>query len=235
MAIDTTTGEFWTLADRIDGNLVFFADAVSVADDGTVYVTEASTRYLPGFPNDFLDGRPNGRLLRYEPTTGELDVVAEGIHFANGVDIAADESYALVAESFRFRLLRVWLTDDRFGTVEVFGDPLVNGADNLRIDDRGRIWVGGSDLRNDATDALLTNADVRRSIAALTDEERSSLRAPYGFAVVLDPAGTPLASFHDTTGRFPAVSSALLHGDTITFGTLSGRGVAQLPVPAELT
>lgn len=234
MAVDTTSGESWVLADRIDDALVFFADAPSVADDGTVYVTEASTRYLPGFPNDFLDGRPNGRLLRYEPTSGELTVVAEGMHFANGVDVAPDESYALVAESFRFRVLRVWLDGERAGEVEPFGEPLVNGPDNLRIDDEGRVWVGGSDLRNDATDALLVNADVRRSVAALGDEERAALRAPYGFAVVLDPEGRPLASFHDDTGRFAGVSSVLLHEDTLTFGTLAGRGLAQLPLPAEL-
>ena len=97
-----------------------------------------------------------------------------------------------------------------------------------------RIWVGGSDLRNDAIDALLTNADLRRAVAALDEEQRAALRAPYGFAAVLDPEGRPLASFHDTTGRFPAVSSVLLHEDTVTFGTLNGRGLAQIPVPDDL-
>lgn len=234
IAIDTTTAETWVLADRLDGNLIFFADAVAVADDGTIYVTEASTVYLPGFPNDFLDGRPNGRLLRYEPSTGAIDVVADGLHFANGIDVAADESYALVAESFRFRILRVWLHGDRAGTTEPFGPPLVNGPDNLRLDDRGRVWIGGSDLRSDATDAALTNPDVRRSIAALTDEERAAIRSPYGFAQVLDPDGEPIVSFHDTTGRYFAVSCVLLHDDMITFGTLADRGLAQLPLPPEL-
>jgi hypothetical protein len=81
---------------------------------------------------------------------------------------------------------------------------------------------------------LLTSPDLRRSIAALTDDERSALLTPYGFAVVLDAHGQPLASFHDTTGRFHSVSSILLHGDTITFGRLNGRGVAQIPLPEVL-
>lgn len=76
VAVDTTTGDAWVLSDRLDGQSIFFADGVSVATDGTIYFTEASTRYYPGFPTDFLDGRPSGRLLRYEPTTGVTDVVA---------------------------------------------------------------------------------------------------------------------------------------------------------------
>ena len=92
MAVNTRTGRTWVLADRLDGNLIFFPDAVSVAADGTIYFTEASTVYLPGFPNDFLDGRPHGRLLRYEPATGATSVVADGLYFANGVQVAPDET-----------------------------------------------------------------------------------------------------------------------------------------------
>jgi Strictosidine synthase-like, N-terminal len=45
MAVDVESGESWVLTDRFDGNLIFFPDGVSVADDGTVYFTEASTMY----------------------------------------------------------------------------------------------------------------------------------------------------------------------------------------------
>ncbi|WP_018639054.1 SMP-30/gluconolactonase/LRE family protein [Parafrankia elaeagni] len=235
MAVNVTTGDSWVLTDRIDGNLIFFADEVTIADDGTIYFTEASTVYLPGFPNDFLDGRPSGRLLRYEPATGVTDVVADGLYFANGVDVAADESHVLVAESFRFRLTRVWLDDGREGTTEQFGPSLVNGPDNIVIDDRGRVWVGGSDLRSDAVDALATSADLRRQIAALPPGEGEGLRGQYGFAQVLSPEGEPVFSFHDTTGRFWAVSSALPHDGHVTFGSLADRGLARLPLPTELS
>ncbi|HTE63499.1 MAG TPA: SMP-30/gluconolactonase/LRE family protein [Solirubrobacteraceae bacterium] len=234
VAVDTRTGRSWVLADRLDGNLIFFPDAVSVATDGTIYFTEASTVYLPGFPNDFLDGRPHGRLLRYEPTTGATSVVADGLYFANGVQIDPDETYALVAESFRFRLTRVWLEGARAGTTEQFGPPLINGPDNIRVDRKGRVWVAGSDLRNDATDALLTNADVRRAIAATPPDQLGAVRRPYGFAQVLDRRGRPIFSFHDTTGRFFSVSSILAHDRVVTFGSLADRGVAQIPMPRKL-
>jgi len=50
-----------------------------------------------------------GRLLRYNPASGRTDELATGMWFANGVALAPDESYAVVAETLHARLLRVWL------------------------------------------------------------------------------------------------------------------------------
>ena len=50
-----------------------------------------------------------GRLLRYDPARGRTDVLADGLWFANGVALAPDESYVVVVETMRARLLRVWL------------------------------------------------------------------------------------------------------------------------------
>ncbi len=52
---------------------------------------------------------PPGRLLRYSPSSGEAHVLAKGFWFANGVALAPDESYVLVADSIRMALLKVWL------------------------------------------------------------------------------------------------------------------------------
>jgi sugar lactone lactonase YvrE len=234
MAVNTRTGRSWVLTDRHDGNLIFFPDALSVATDGTIYFSEASTRYYPGFPNDFLDGRPSGRLLRYEPATGRTSVVADGLYFANGVQVDPDETYALVAESFRTRLTRVWLKGARRGTTEQYGPWLINAPDNIRMDGGGRVWIGGSELRDDQMDAALSDVDIRRALAALPPDQQDTVRRPYGFAQVLDRRGRPIFSFHDTTGRFFSVSSVLPHDRTVTFGSARDRGVAQIPMPPRL-
>jgi sugar lactone lactonase YvrE len=233
MAVDVESGESWVLTNSFDGNLIFFPDGVSVAEDGTVYFTEASTMYYPGFPLDFADGRPHGRLMRYEPATGETEVVADELYFANGVDVAPDESFVLVAESFRFRVTRVWLEGERQGTTEQFGPALVSGPDNLRIDDDGRVWLGGSSMRSDVVDAALTNVDLRRQMATMSRQQVAGAQAPYSFAQVLGPHGDPIFSFHDPAGGY-SPSVALTHDGFVTFGTLEGRGIARLPLPEEL-
>ena len=64
---------------------------------------------------DLLEARPRGRLLRHDPATGETRVLLEGLYFANGVALSADESYVVVSECYRYRLTRHWLTGPRAG------------------------------------------------------------------------------------------------------------------------
>ncbi|KAK3125678.1 hypothetical protein QOZ80_7BG0608310 [Eleusine coracana subsp. coracana] len=74
------------LASEVEGSPIRFADAAIEASDGTVYFSDASTRF--GFDRwilDFLESRPSGRLLKYDPRTGETSVVLDRLGFANGV------------------------------------------------------------------------------------------------------------------------------------------------------
>jgi sugar lactone lactonase YvrE len=48
------------------------------------------------------------RLLRYTKQGG-TELLLDKIHFANGVTLAHDESYVLVCETPRARILRYWL------------------------------------------------------------------------------------------------------------------------------
>ena len=54
-------------------------------------------------------GNPTGRLLRYDPASGTTTVLATKLWYANGVALAADESFVAVAETNVFRVMRYWL------------------------------------------------------------------------------------------------------------------------------
>jgi sugar lactone lactonase YvrE len=57
---------------------------------------------------DVLTSKPRGRLLRYTEQGG-TEVLLDGIHFANGMALARDESFVLINETPRARVLRFWL------------------------------------------------------------------------------------------------------------------------------
>ena len=74
----------------------------------------------------FIEGRPSGRLLRYDPATRATHVLARNLMFANGVALSPGQDFLIVAESFRMRLQRFNITGPKAGTLEQFG-PILPG------------------------------------------------------------------------------------------------------------
>ena len=93
-------GEIEVLTDSVDGEKMLFVDDLDIAADGTIWFSDASTRH--GYAHsmyDFLEGRPTGRLLSYDPASGETRVRLDKLFFANGVALGPDDEYVLVNET----------------------------------------------------------------------------------------------------------------------------------------
>src|SRR5262245_50105857 len=96
----TGDGAVTVLATEAAGVPIRLCDNASIASDGVVYFSDSSTRYpLSAWRRDLLEHRPNGRVLAYDPATRRCRVVADGLYFPNGVALAPDESWLLVAET----------------------------------------------------------------------------------------------------------------------------------------
>jgi len=82
---------------------------------------------------DAMRAKRTGRLLRYDPTTDEVQVLASGIWFANGIAVMdLEETSILISETFMNRPIRYHITGHKAGSVEVIADGLVgiiDGAD----------------------------------------------------------------------------------------------------------
>ena len=82
--------------------LIRFADDVIEASDGSLYFSVASTKF--GFHNahlDLLEAKPNGQLLKYDPSSNDTSVVIDGLYFANGVALSMDQNYLVVCETWK--------------------------------------------------------------------------------------------------------------------------------------
>jgi len=76
------TGHVRVLADAYGGGRLKFTNNAAVAADGTVYFSDSSTRFrIEHYKQDLLEHRPNGRVFRYDPSSAELDLVADGLVF----------------------------------------------------------------------------------------------------------------------------------------------------------
>ena len=79
-----------------------FADDVVEASDGSVYFSDASTKFgLHDWILDLLEARPHGRLLRYDPAANKTSVVLSNLGFPNGVTLSQDQDFVVVCETWK--------------------------------------------------------------------------------------------------------------------------------------
>ncbi|OXM62649.1 SMP-30/gluconolactonase/LRE family protein [Amycolatopsis vastitatis] len=142
-----------------------FCNNAAVAADGTIYFTDSSRRFgIDRWRDDLIEQTAGGRLLRRSPD-GSIDLLLDGLQFANGVALAPDESFVAVAETGAFRVSRVRLSD---GRSDVFVDGLWGFPDNISTGTDGLIWVTQASPRVAALDvARRLPAFLRAGIRAL--------------------------------------------------------------------
>lgn len=88
------------LTEEAEGLKLKLADAVDVAEDGIIYFSDASYKYnIEQYIYDFLEGRPHGRLLSYDPSTKQTKTLLSNLHFANGVAVSPDQNYVIFCET----------------------------------------------------------------------------------------------------------------------------------------
>lgn len=141
LAVDPSVGTVATLFREVDGRAMRFCNNAAVAADGTVYVSDSSTVHpIERWKAEMLELTRTGRLLR-RSTDGRVDVLLDGLAFANGVALAADESFVAVAETATRTVARHWLTGPAAGTTDQLVTDLPGYPDNIARGSDGLIWV----------------------------------------------------------------------------------------------
>jgi sugar lactone lactonase YvrE len=227
----TRQGAVTVLSTESEGVPFGFTDDVDVAGDGRVYFSDASDKFGEGHHlDDLIEGRPHGRLLRYDPTAKTTETLLDGLYFANGVAVAADDSFVLVNETGRFRVMRYWLTGPQAGTSEPFCDELPGYPDGVSRSPRGTFWVALYTRRNPTADALAPHPWLRKVLWRLPAAFLPKPE-PYGFVVELGADGEILRSLQDPHGDRAAFVTSVEEVDgTLWLGSLMQTSVARLPL-----
>lgn len=222
-------GKLTTLVTAVDGVPLNFTDDLDIARDGKIYFTDASTKYRqPDYVVDLLEGRPYGRLYLYDPATGVAKLLLKDLYFANGVALSKNEDAVFVAETYRYRLRKLWLSGPRAGQDEVVADNLPGLPDNINSDRNGTIWVALPSPRKGIADVSarhpwMRNLTVRLPRAFWPKPER------YGLVVAVDEEGHVLKSLHDPSGdHLRMITSAYPLQGRLYFGSLDNDRIGKL-------
>lgn len=231
LAVDPR-GRVRLAADEAAGERIVFADDVDTAPDGRVYVSDATTRHgADALFFDNLEARPRGRLIEYDPRSDSTRVVVDRLYFANGVAVAADGSFVLVAETFRYRLRRHWLSGPRAGETEIFVDNLPGFPDGVSSDGRGGFWLALFDRRVELLDRRLHPHPWLARLVARLPRGLRPRPTPYGLVVALDGEGRLVSSLHDPGGTvYPFVTSVEEHHEALLLGSVEADAIGRLPL-----
>lgn len=212
-----------------------FADDLAISAGGVVYFSDASSRFgMSELRLDLLEARPHGRLIRYDPATGEARVLLDDLYFANGVALGPNERFVAVNETYRYRVRRYWLKGPRAGRDDVLIDNLPGFPDNLSWDpERRRFWIAMYTVRNALVDTLHPYPLAKAMLARLPSALWPSA-AQYGLVLAVDADGRLRDSLHDPDGRHvTTVTSVQAQGEWLYLGSLEADHLARLPVPSQ--
>jgi sugar lactone lactonase YvrE len=230
LLVDRTTGGIDVLVQS--GPELRVCNNAAVLADGTVYFTDSTSRFdLEFYMADVLEHSGTGRLLRRDPD-GTLTTVLDGLGFANGVALAVDESFVVVAQTARYRLDKVWLTGEKAGTSETLVDNLPGFPDNLASGADGLIWIAMAAPRDPLLDRLLPVAPfLRKAVWALPDQLRPKEKRTVWVRAVDGGTGKLVHEFFGTPSNFHMVTGVRERDGKVYLGSLNERAIAVFDIP----
>lgn len=222
-------GQFTTLVSEVYGVPLTFTDDLDIAADGKIYFTDASTKYhQPDYVLDLLEGRPYGRLYVYDPETKTAKVVLDNLYFANGVALSRNQDAVFVAETYRYRIRKVWISGEKVGQNEIIADNLPGLPDNINSDRNGTIWLAMPSPRKPIADVSARHPWMRELMVRLP---RAFWPKPdrYGLVVAIDENGKILKSLHDPSGdHLRMITSVTPYQGKLYFGSLENDRIGRL-------
>ncbi|MCY7395094.1 MAG: SMP-30/gluconolactonase/LRE family protein [Nocardioides sp.] len=230
LRVDPATGGIEQVTRDVAGRPMMFCNNAAIAVDGTVWFSDSSTAFgIDDWKADLVQDTRTGRLLRLG-TDGSVSVVLDGLAFANGVALAADESYVCVAETGARTVVRHWLSGPLSGTRDVLVADLPGYPDNISRGSDGLIWVSLASPRDPVVERLQAGPRwLRRQVTRIP--ERLQPR----------PQRTVRARAYDTQGRlvhdldveatgYHMVTGVREHDGRVWLGSLHEPAVAVLDV-----
>ncbi len=215
----------------IDGVPLRVCNNAAIAADGTIWFSDSTARFdLAHWKADLIEHSGTGRLLRRDPD-GTVTTVLTGLHFANGVALAADESFVAVAETGAYRLTRLWLTGPQPGQRDVLVDNLPGFPDNIARGSDGLIWIAMGSPRNRTLDLLASRPPVLRRLLWALPDALLPQPADTVWVQAVDAAGRTVHDLQTATPGFSMVTGVREESGTVWLGSLHAKAIAHFRLP----
>jgi len=230
LALDPYDGGIETLVTNVSGRRMRFCNNAAVAANGDIWFSDSSTVYgIAHWKKDFVEDTRTGRLL-VRRVTGLVEVVLDGLAFANGVALASDESYVAVAETGARTVVRHWLTGPRAGARDLLAEDLPGYPDNISRGSDGLVWVSIASPTDRMVERLhRLPAKLRRQVSRIPDALQPQPKRT-ARVQAYDDVGRLVHDLHGDGSAYHMVTGVREHDGQVWLGSLAEPAVASMSV-----
>jgi sugar lactone lactonase YvrE len=232
LAMEIATGAVERLVDTVNGRRMLFCNNAAVAANGDIWFSDSSTRYgIEHWKDDVVQNTRTGRLL-CRRADGSVEKHLDGLAFANGVALAADESFVAVAETAARTVVRLWLHGERAGSRDLLCSDLPGYPDNISRGSDGLVWVTIASPRDPVVEMLQRAPLPLRKVVTRIPEPLQPKPKRTVRVQAFDDAGELV---HDLTGDstdYHMVTGVREHDGRVWLGSLQEPAVGMMSLSA---
>jgi ribose transport system permease protein len=214
-----------------DDSRLRMADDLDIAPDGKIYFSDCTTRYeMTTNALDIIEGRPNGRLVCYDPATRKTRTLINHFYFPNGICVAHDGRSVFIASTSLCQIFRYWVEGPRKGELEVAIDALPGNPDNINRASDGTYWLALVGIRTPTFDLAARKPGFRlRMVKQVPGDEWLAPGLNHGCVLRFNEAGEILDSFWDPTGiSHSTLTSMREHKGYLYLGGLENNRIGRI-------
>ncbi len=229
------SGNVSALLTEIDGEPAHDVNNLAIGPDGKIYFSVSSSKFsaadyagtYEASLLDIMEHGGNGRVYSFDPSTGDVVMLLDGLNYANGVAISDDGTFLVISETGQYRVSKYWLSGSNQGSSDVLLDNLPGFPDNLKSGDSGRFWLGLAAPRNELLDRLSDKPFLRKVVQRLPAALRPSA-VPSSHVIAFNGEGVVLENLHGLEARFPTLTGVVETNRALYLTTLFGNQLPRL-------
>ena len=230
LSVDST-GKVTVLSTQEGGRPFKFADDLETGPDGRIYFSDASWKFgVEDYKLDLMEHRPNGRLLAYDPFSGQTKLLLDSLYFANGIAVDPEGQFVLVNETGAYRVRRYWLAGPRQGQDDILIDNLPGFPDGISQGSGGIFWLPIISRRDALLDWIMPRPWARRLIVRLPDFLQPAPER-YSFILGINSQGEVVYNLQGPSGKFAQISSVQEYKGLLFLGSLGDDGLGVVARP----
>ena len=221
------------MLEGINGARFRFADDLAITEAGTIWFSDAYDTGPPDLQMLAWEGKASGRLLSFDPASGEARVHVSGLRYANGVTLGPRDEYVLITEMLGARVVRYWIKGPRRGEQDVFMRELPGYPDNIAFDGTDTFWMAFVSPRTPAYERWSRYPFVRAFVA-----KAPLMQAPHpvpslrnhrymAWVVGVDTTGVIRHNLQTPVGDYGAITSANAYGGYLYLGSIRMKSVGR--------